>query len=487
MSRHNKGEFTGMAQDKANRVNNVTGKYPNLERCCLEPFEWFQQFGELVTTAEGRYIYHRTPGAKILAAAHLDSVTDAKHFHVIEQSKATLVHAATLDDRLGAWLILYVLRNKFFNMEYDILLTEGEETGRSTAAYFKPPEGVSYNWGFECDRTSDDVVAYQYDNADLRKRLIAAGFRVGQGSFTDISALDDVGCEFFNVGVGYYDYHTWRAYAVLEETYAQMLRLKAYYDAHKDELFPYVPRPRTTYVYTPGSYSVRKFEGYGYRDDDYTPMSTGTNALPVFIKCKWCNIKYDTRWDNGKSVEKTGYCLSCAYRIKNVGAKELKEGDVSIRCRGCNTIYTTKMESHLEDVESLKRTGRCQACDAAHKAKVVHIVCPICARSYENPSIDATSIEAQQFCLRCAAEMLREQTPNMTTRGRTKLMRNYIEQLRTDPANADLEIIDVVTCSDCARDFAEGTPDADNIDEVGVCTTCEYNAGRNGGKHGEQL
>src|SRR5688500_911556 len=127
--------------------------YNRLKNTCLSPIESFMGLGEVVDTRDGIYIY-KDKGCKVLGVAHLDTVLNMNHFHKIDVNGDPIVINAQLDDRLGAYALIHLLPS--LGIQFDLLLTEGEESGRSTAAHFKASH--EYNWMFSFDRHGDDVV-----------------------------------------------------------------------------------------------------------------------------------------------------------------------------------------------------------------------------------------------------------------------------------------------------------------------------------------
>lgn len=170
---------------------------------------------------EDFYLY-RDNGARVLAVAHLDTVGLAhqRGAHFLDTEAGPVVFSRALDDRLGAYIILELL--PALGVEFDILLTVGEESGLSTASFFDTDK--HYDYMIEFDRGGTDVVMYQYDDDDTRAAVRAAGARVGEGSFSDIAYLEHLGIKGFNWGVGYRDYHGPRAHAYLDDTFDMVAR-----------------------------------------------------------------------------------------------------------------------------------------------------------------------------------------------------------------------------------------------------------------------
>lgn len=184
------------------------------------------------------FYFYQDNGADVLAVAHLDTVgySNERGAHYVETEAGTVVFSRALDDRLGAYTILDVLPK--LGITVDVLLTVGEESGQSTAAYFTPPK--QYDWMIEFDRGGTDVVLYQYDDKDMRDRVRACGAYVGQGIFSDISYLDHLGCKGANWGVGYQDYHGPRAHAYLEDYFSMIDHWQVFYAMNEGIYLPHL-------------------------------------------------------------------------------------------------------------------------------------------------------------------------------------------------------------------------------------------------------
>lgn len=223
------------------------------------------------------YYHFRDNGARVLATAHLDTVVagDRRAPRFRNTKAGPLVTSGALDDRLGAYVILDLLPR--LGVTCDWLLTVGEESGASTAEYFKP--GKDYDWAIEFDRTGTDVVMYQYEDAATRRLVEAAGARTGSGSFSDIAYLEHLGVKAFNWGVGYRgNYHSEAGYAYLYDTFAMVARYLRFCEQNAGTTLPHDP-------------------GYGY--------GTGRRNWQDdadYLLCDEC-IEY--------GVDESGYCRFC--------------------------------------------------------------------------------------------------------------------------------------------------------------------------------
>lgn len=190
----------------------------------------------------GRFYWYQDNGADILAVAHLDSVQDDVGAQVTWTAAGPLVTSGALDDRLGAYVILDLLPR--LGVVCDILLTTDEELGQSTAREFAEDhaaEGKPYNWVIQFDRGGTDVVMYQYEAPEYVAMVEDAGAHVGDGSYSCIAELEELGCAAFNWGVGYADYHSPRSHAWLRDTFRSVARFLRFYETNRGHLLPHEP------------------------------------------------------------------------------------------------------------------------------------------------------------------------------------------------------------------------------------------------------
>jgi len=204
---------------------------PQLRRRCEAPIA--DLFAALNGTLEGNEAVGRhmlrDNGAGILAVAHLDTVQQISTWNKSDN----LIFNPRLDDRLGVYTLLDLLPR--LGVVVDVLFTENEEIGRSTAGDFLPTK--DYQWMVEFDRCGTDTVTYCYD----WNLVLHDYFRIGQGSFSDICYLEHLGCKGFNVGIGYQNEHSLQAYFAVDEYVAQVARFLAFYADHQASTFLHTP------------------------------------------------------------------------------------------------------------------------------------------------------------------------------------------------------------------------------------------------------
>jgi hypothetical protein len=244
-----------------------------LARCAANISD-FRSEGECFDTPDGVMIY-KDNGANVLAVAHLDNVmfTEPKLTHF---KRDAIINCPQLDDRLGTWVILDVLPS--IGLHYDVLLTDSEEIGRSTASYFKSPK--QYNWIFEFDRRGTDVVMYQYETRKACTRLRKAGFEVGYGSFSDISCLEGLGVQGFNFGVGYHCEHSKACFARLSDTVKQVDKFGKFFDKWQNVKMPWQPSRRSS-VLLSGNY----WQGDDFRQSPYDDVVIGDWLEETSSRC----------------------------------------------------------------------------------------------------------------------------------------------------------------------------------------------------------
>jgi hypothetical protein len=209
-----------------------------------------------------QYCY-KDNGSDVLLVAHADSVQDKRFF----RRTGNAVFSPSLDDRLGVAIVCDIL--PMIGITCDILITDGEEFGMSSAQQFCPDK--RYNWIAEFDRAGDDVVTYDYGSAEWADAIEGAGFRIGHGSYSDVCELYDLGTSAMNVGVGYEKYHSLDAYANLMSMEKNLLIFKYFYLKNKDRFFEH------TETYERRSYL--RFYGDTEIDDDWLSGDAGDRHL----------------------------------------------------------------------------------------------------------------------------------------------------------------------------------------------------------------
>ena len=313
---HVKSTYVDIAQGLSKFELALRGRIPNinyskLQRICRKRIRDFHNYGEKFVTPDGVY-YYKDNGSDILAVAHLDSVQGFHHFSHAKLKHDTKIFCTNLDDRLGAYLILDYLPN--LGLEFDILLTEGEEKGASTALHFLPPAGKKYKWMFQFDRIGTGCVMYQYRSYDAVMALRDAGIELLTGSFSDISSLGHLGCRGFNFGTGYHLNHSPEAYASINEIKEQIQGFVQFYEANRLREFEYIP-PVNSFSFVDGftydpkvkeaNFSIEEYKlGIKLMNDAELNKSLSKAKYDfTFTKSTFNNIKSPSLFDKTDKVE----------------------------------------------------------------------------------------------------------------------------------------------------------------------------------------
>lgn len=339
----------------------------------------FEAEGTVFDTPDAMTFVYRNQGANVLGVAHRDSVHEPKYHgkHTIDGE--TFLFAPTVDDRVGTYVVLDLLPK--LGIVTDILLTEGEETGRSTARYFDSEK--QYNWMFSFDREGTDCVMYEYEDVATRKFVQGYGFDVNFGSFSDICFLEDLKCKGFNFGTGYYASHNKAAFMSPDDLMWQVAKFVVLFNENKDVKMEHV-ETRGRYGYYGGRYHGSFAAWY----DDEVVTRQGESTLNSYTpytaepfedyKCPGClSIIYTFR------KYTTRQCYVCHKRyyygvggIVPVGATD--EGAkfvTSARCTVCDKgmvlwphmggyiCFACKKIYSLTDAGTLKLIGHVEECD----------------------------------------------------------------------------------------------------------------------------
>jgi len=247
----------------------------SLRKVCKADISAFATLGDTTVTKDGPYTFIDN-GADIIAVGHLDWVLEQEPRFLRKKKGIQHVQCGQLDDRLGVWGILLGLEG-LVDVKYDILLTDSEEVGASTAQYFEHPEGKIYNWGFELDRAGTDCVLYDYKGLELDDYLKEAGWFTNRGSFSDIQYMTELGFQCVNFGIGYQRQHTKECYAPLHVVSDQLQRIASFINKHHDIAMPYdYKTQKPTFYYGRNNYNSGNPYGYNY-DNTWKPKNARKN------------------------------------------------------------------------------------------------------------------------------------------------------------------------------------------------------------------
>ena len=217
-------------------------------------------------TADGPLVWVRR-GSPVLACVHLDYV-DVSHRWGYDRKRGR-VYTPRLDDRAGVFVLLDVLPG--LGILPDLLLTDSEEIGRSTAKRYcgwagkeGGPASVDYNWLAQFDRRGDDAVTYNYSRSDeWEAALKGGGFKLGHGSFSDIAALYDLGRCGVNIGVGYHGEHSTSCYGDLDELERNLVAFRKFWGDNLGRKFEFTEEMRNKYAGGGYTYWKQSYDDYG--------------------------------------------------------------------------------------------------------------------------------------------------------------------------------------------------------------------------------
>jgi len=280
--------------------NKFTINIAQLRARCTAKIEDFASEGVVTDTLDGILVY-KDNGANILGIAHLDTVQTSNHFHHSKDTGGSVVYSTALDNRLGAHLLLDVLPAADINI--DVLLTEGEEIGRSTAAHFEIPEGKDYNWIFSFDRAGTDVVMYDYETPELIEILTTLGMEIGVGSFSDICFMEHLNIAGFNFGCGSYAGHSPYSHAILDHTFKMLKQFRTFYNGYADTHLEHAP------IYKPPTFGNLGWWGrYNPNEDEskwYEKLNGSTQTKKYYEKLD--GAIQTSMWDNNIGHD----CMVC--------------------------------------------------------------------------------------------------------------------------------------------------------------------------------
>lgn len=277
----NYGGFTHKRKAPTRKIRKAFDRDVFKRVCEMAELDFHEAYDmELVPVDQARpadYYLFLDRGSDILSVAHLDTVVfpDERICQFLTTADGgTVAYSGALDDRSGAYTILELLPK--LGIEHDVLLTVGEESGRSTAQFFETEK--DYKYIIEFDRGGMDVVMYQYEDRASEDLIRAAGAKMGDGSFSDIAYLEHLGAKAFNWGIGYKgNYHGPRGHVWLDDLYQMVAYYLNFHEDNKDSFLRHVPDWRSRYGRTGSIWADFECEG-----DPHTCPDWGcANCEPV--------------------------------------------------------------------------------------------------------------------------------------------------------------------------------------------------------------
>jgi len=350
----------------------IQWNFDKMREVCLSPEEFFQNlpadYNLPVPTvgysSTGPYLFFDR-GGSTLGVAHLDSVANYKHFNVVDYANGKKVFCSTLDDRLGAYIVLSLLVD--YGVDHDILLTTNEETMQSTAEGFTSEK--QYNWIFQFDRSGTDCVMYEYEDDLTQELILKYGWDVGLGSYTDICELEGLNCKGFNFGTGYYEYHTKNAFAELPATGASVALFLEFHKEMKETYLYHKEDPDSKwwrYNSWGHGYSRynRGYDKWNWSTPETRPLGGGSAPrVSVFGGDYEAADDLDLDELDGMSIK--GACKVCG-RIRNIyltGGIYLCEECIGVPDDEDEAPFETFSDMFEDETVIPKHTGFCVYCD----------------------------------------------------------------------------------------------------------------------------
>jgi hypothetical protein len=207
----------------------------------------------------------------VLLVAHMDTVHKELCTSVIRVgNKFSSPQGIGGDDRCGVFIIANLVKS----LHCSVLLLEDEEIGTVGARKFTKTDYINtldVNFMIEFDRKgNNDAVFYSCDNEDFTNHVLDnTGYKLAQGSFTDISVLMPASklCGV-NLSCGYYNPHTTNEYVNYDEMLDTISAAKALIKAECEKPFEYVAK-----TYSPSTYNSN-YRTYGGSSYGYYPYSS---------------------------------------------------------------------------------------------------------------------------------------------------------------------------------------------------------------------
>lgn len=184
----------------------------------------------------------------VLLVAHMDTVHRSLPTVIRkDDGKISSPQGIGGDDRCGIFIIMNIIKD----IHCSVVLCEDEEIGGVGARKFTKSQFINelgVNYIIEFDRAhATDAVFYSCDNKDFTDFVTdITGFKVAQGSFSDISVIAPAAkIAAVNLSCGYYNAHSTSEYVVYDEMMDTIAAAKELIQTECDK-FEYIPRKQLT-------------------------------------------------------------------------------------------------------------------------------------------------------------------------------------------------------------------------------------------------
>jgi len=289
-----------------------------LADCFLAPEQFLPESALAVRNSQRLWFIDGRHGKRKhvpLLVAHVDTVRPAA-MHGKDVKTGEYIFASGMDDRLGIYLALAV---QSMRPHVDVLVTDEEESGRSSACQVTDKEMKKYGCVFNLDRAGLDYVDYDLANEGL-KAIIEKHYPAGYGSFSDICDLPEGHCAMANLGTGCQDGHAFGSYVAIADMKTAYNRILAIVDTVADIHFAapeklarndWFSRRRGSRLYSyPGGNATSYSDDYLYCQDNADADKTQYGPA---LSCHFCGFDLATSYER-----KEGLCLDCMMQEERI-------------------------------------------------------------------------------------------------------------------------------------------------------------------------
>jgi ribosomal protein L37AE/L43A len=197
------------------------------------------------TPESGKFFLYAKGKIPVLLVAHVDTVFAKPPQNVFFDRKYRVYFSPQglgADDRAGVFGILKLISRGYAPY---VLFTDLEEHGAQGAKEFAENAKPEWNLILALDRRGENEAAiYNCDSRQLMELLNRNGFKIVEGSFSDISILcPKTGIAGANLSAGYYNNHTPHEYFQEKALWKTLEKLARIMENLPQEPIRYEPKP----------------------------------------------------------------------------------------------------------------------------------------------------------------------------------------------------------------------------------------------------
>jgi len=337
------GKIEGMGKFGKAEVSKMAHYFQSVEET-MKPFRNFR-------TIEGdRSFWHIKQGGTVCLMAHVDTVktpTIPRHYN-------GTIWAKGLDDRLGIYMAMRLYSERD---DVDVIITDDEEIGMSTAEMLTKKDLAQYNSIIELDRAGNDFVHYGCADTDLINAYTVYA-EEGIGAFSDIDYIEDYArqCGCINVGIGYENAHGDDSFVEIKDLAKSWKNINSFLDVYHNVKFAKADKTKYDYGY-----------GYGHAGD-YTSWGHVNEVVPYKKKDEYDYCDYCGHAFTHKEMVNMGdnlYCCEECFETMMRSTEGLVEEPVQEIAD--EDVHPLCSECALELMEYEVEEGLCEYCKAKIK------------------------------------------------------------------------------------------------------------------------